>query len=323
VTGGTTYKWYKDGLAISGAIGGSYVVTLADEGSTITVEVTKFNFAGLVVAAASKRNWIPKDLGSSLIAWYDAKDFGRLTIVGGKVSIFADKSGNGYHLGQSNSSRRPVYSATGLDGSRPGLSYASATTCELVRNIAPIPTINAVSGVTVAAVANFTSLTANRMYTNFLAGSSALPNTRTGFGLQNSGALLGAGRRLQSDALAQVTSTTLAPALGSNVFISGKFDYAAARLSLRMNGTADNNLPFLTAGNSNATDSRGIAIGGNSDTISAGGSPINGNMGENLFILGAVSEATMDVIDGYLAHRWGLTSLLPNGHVYKNEAPTV
>jgi hypothetical protein len=41
-------------------------------------------------------------------------------------------------------------------------------------------------------------------------------------------------------------------------------------------------------------------------------------------VLNTVASTTnRQLIEGYLAHKWGLTSSLPNDHPYKNIAPPV
>ena len=35
------------------------------------------------------------------------------------------------------------------------------------------------------------------------------------------------------------------------------------------------------------------------------------------------NDTTREKLEGYLAHKWGLTSLLPSGHTYKTDSQTV
>ena len=55
-------------------------------------------------------------------------------------------------------------------------------------------------------------------------------------------------------------------------------------------------------------------------------SQINNLSGEIAEILVLPAKATVDTrqrIEGYLAHKWGLTANLPADHPYKSAAPTV
>jgi hypothetical protein len=63
--------------------------------------------------------------GASLVAWYDASDAASITQSAGAVSQWDDKSGNGYHLKQATGSRQPVYSVTGLGGTKPSISFTN------------------------------------------------------------------------------------------------------------------------------------------------------------------------------------------------------
>lgn len=41
------------------------------------------------------------------------------------------------------------------------------------------------------------------------------------------------------------------------------------------------------------------------------------------FVMYNYSEANVDKIEGYMAHKFGLESTLPSDHTYKNSAPTI
>lgn len=47
-----------------------------------------------------------------------------------------------------------------------------------------------------------------------------------------------------------------------------------------------------------------------------------GLVGEVLVFSSSLSPSDREKVEGYLAHKWGLTSLLPGGHPYKTIAPT-
>jgi hypothetical protein len=52
----------------------------------------------------------------SPLAWWDASDASTVTVASGRVSAWDDKSGNGWHLSQADSGRRPVHSAAAING---------------------------------------------------------------------------------------------------------------------------------------------------------------------------------------------------------------
>jgi hypothetical protein len=49
----------------------------------------------------------------------------------------------------------------------------------------------------------------------------------------------------------------------------------------------------------------------------------DGQIAEVIFTNTSISSVDIERIEGYLAHKWGLTSLLPVGHAYKNSPPTI
>ena len=69
----------------------------------------------------------PKQL-TNLVAWYDASDLSSLTIPSPytKVSQINDKSGNNYHLTQTDSAQYPLLNKTGGNGSTPCVEFTGA-----------------------------------------------------------------------------------------------------------------------------------------------------------------------------------------------------
>jgi len=49
----------------------------------------------------------------------------------------------------------------------------------------------------------------------------------------------------------------------------------------------------------------------------------DGTIAEIIMIDAYTSQSDIEKCEGYLAHKWGVTSILPPGHPYKTEAPTV
>jgi hypothetical protein len=84
---------------------------------------------------------------------------------------------------------------------------------------------------------------------------------------------------------------------------------------LWLNGAAQT----VTAGTaSNITGSAGFLVGSREG---APGSTWNGKMCEVLVLLSAPSTDTRQKVEGYLAHKWGLTAGLPSDHPYKTDPP--
>ena len=71
---------------------------------------------------------------------------------------------------------------------------------------------------------------------------------------------------------------------------------------------------------STATNSTRVGIGGYADG-SGSQAAANIDIAEIVFYQSALSLSNRQLIEGYLAHKWGLTSSLPNDHPYKSSAP--
>jgi hypothetical protein len=103
------------------------------------------------------------------------------------------------------------------------------------------------------------------------------------------------------------------------VLLTGAFGTAGAasnEATISANGGARQS---LTA-QSGALSTTGIRIG--SDTGTAGGSAWNSWIAEIIFT-GAISFATLQRIEGYLAWKWGLQGNLPATHPNRNRPPLI
>ena len=65
------------------------------------------------------------------------------------------------------------------------------------------------------------------------------------------------------------------------------------------------------------TTAAGIFIGSNSSFSE----PTQGYFAEIIVMLSAASTGTRETVEGYLAHKWGLTANLPSGHPHKTTPP--
>ena len=80
--------------------------------------------------------WTPDDLGSDLLAFWDAEALGSLSLTAGAVDSWTDTK-NGYVLSQSTAARKPTYGATSLSG-RPGVTFDGADDY-LEMAVSPLP----------------------------------------------------------------------------------------------------------------------------------------------------------------------------------------
>jgi hypothetical protein len=114
--------------------------------------------SGAAAAVASASTFL-EIFGSDLLVWYDASDAASITHVAGAVSQWNDKSGNADHLVQATGANQPTYSATGLGGTQPSISFNAASTDFMATSAAAIATAG-VSDFAVFIVGRLNTLTA-------------------------------------------------------------------------------------------------------------------------------------------------------------------
>jgi len=244
--------------------------------------------------------WTPANITTAL--WLDAADASTITESGGAVSQWNDKSGNGRNVSQATSNGRPAFTANGLN-SKPVISFfnhrltnatfdwsgAAHTAVFVLRKTGP--------AIFRVIAANGTGAAAEFAYG--IAGSGPvngyslfrINQVHAGFNQTNQ----------DNDHIA--------------CFISNGIAAGAVDASLFVNGTADSLNARTMSG---LTISTGIAIGANAAFTES----FSGFIAEVIFLGSVATTDTRQRIEGYLAHKWGLTANLPNNHPYKLAAPT-
>lgn len=253
-------------------------------------------------------HWTPADTSTSL--WLDLADPSARTIIDGAFRALADKSGSGNNFGQTTTSSRPELLDGGLngldvaelDGVDDGFS-APNDTISVGRNVAEL-------GMAILVRPDITN--EDRRIWNSTVGDNN-QNARLLIGFNSSGRWRVGGRRLDSGSYVENTSVPATP--GEWVIFVACFDYAGATLSIRLNGEVKSSGSFHTPGTTSDTNSWRASFG-------AGlGANIFNTSGRLAEMVVATSMADVEKIEGYIAHKWGLASLLPAGHPYKEQRP--
>lgn len=233
--------------------------------------------------------WTPAEI--STIAWYDANDASTITHSSGAVSQWNDKSGNNHHMKQSTASAKPVYSTSdSMLGGRPSISTGSSYKYLTMDS----------------------SISIKRMYLVTYYGNG----TETTW--SNHNALIGT-----TDGSIRLCGR----ANGNSVFDGGRdgknFDIGGT--TYRNGSTTStteqaNGLPItgeifsITA--ASAKTARWRLLGNNANYTLW-----NGGVGEVIFTDGTESADEQKMIEGYLAHKWGMENKLPTTHPYKDNPP--
>ena len=119
-------------------------------------------------------------------------------------------------------------------------------------------------------------------------------------------------RGLESGAGATSTTLPTSQTTGMNIF-NAVFDHTGGEYSFRINSTQQGAAKTYDV-KLNPTGALGIFI-------NRGGQEFPTGKVAEVLMTSDITENNRQTIEGYLAHKWGLTSKLPNGHPFKNTAP--
>jgi hypothetical protein len=255
-----------------------------------------------LAASANAALWTPAQLTTDM--WLDATNTASITTASGRVSQWNDLSGNGRNVDQSNTSRRPTLDVGGWSNGNTQLNLASygAQKDTLGRTV----TADGISGsaYTLFAVINAKS------------GDSEewLHTDKDTGGKENRYQMNNNGIKVRSDA-SNGGSATGTYTGGEQII---QFTLANLASEIRQNGiqiAGDGGAYVPTALTGDFT-----VNGRNSSDGHAG---MEGDIGEFIFMAANPSEEDRVLVEGYLAHKWGLEGSLDAGHLYKSAAPTI
>lgn len=245
--------------------------------------------------------WTPAEI--STVIWLDGTDSANITTVSGYVSDWADKNGSGNSYSQTSASNRPYYDSANnkvyfdgandylLSGTRFGLATDPALTAFFVNNVKSV------------------NLTTNKMWqlggigsaTGKMSISGGTPGWSWRF---NNGYELYNSIDLNADHLYSWTRP-------ANDFYDAGQMYQDGTEESRTAGTTNTN----KVTNTQNETILGAGHNGSFECI---------NMDLYEFVLVDNQDTTTrQLVEGYLAWKWGLEGNLPAGHPYKSAAPTV
>lgn len=241
--------------------------------------------------------WTPASLGAANWGWFDAQTQGGTN--GVAPSQITDYSGNARHLNSGAS--KPLYSATGLNG-RAAFDFASGRSVS--RTLSSAFTDSAVEVYFVCQVS--TAATGGGRLASFRSPGLDYNTKDTCIPafVSVSGATVG----LYACRDNQYPAYGTGLANGSSHILAAHF--ASGSASLWLNGTAAG-----TASHTAGAFNFGIVELG----ISTFGEQFNGMIGEMLVVASTPGER--ERIEGYLAHKYAMTSQLPVSHPYRSTPP--
>ena len=262
--------------------------------------------AGKVVLAKDYRSFNPSDIETAL--WLDAADASTITESGGAVSQWNDKSGNNRHLSQSVSSQQPTWNATGLNN-KPIVTFDGSN--DILLN----PTVGAAGLSNVSIISVFRQISGGGTEDHQInIGQTGTAGRVRGFYRQPSGTVL------QFGGWASIATSTLSLDIGGSHHIFGFANSALSgsnNILLMKDGTTE----LLTASATLNTTLDGFSVG-SLQGASVSNYYSNISVAEIVVLYSAIATLDRQKLEGYLAHKWGLTANLPADHPYKTVEPT-
>lgn len=240
--------------------------------------------------------WTPAQLPAGTLGlWHDASDSATLTLNGSTVAQISDKSGNGRNAVQATAANQPALGningrqAIGSDAVGPWMSAALGSASYSASFL--IAVFRRVSG---TAAAHMLDLRNSAAINPQLALRSAGFSTRF---------------RTAGGATTDVSgpAADTAPHIGVAGWRSSEVVYAI------------DGVRSFTAGTFGSLTLDTLAL--LSDGFSLGTGRPAGYLGEVLWVQGDLAIADRQLIEGYLAWKWGLQANLPSDHPWRNGAP--
>lgn len=256
--------------------------------------------------------WTPARLSPGPTLWLDASDSSTVTssVLGSNLAVFdwRDKSGNNRHVSQSIVSSRPYYITASWGSRLPILDFDGVndfmTGSAAISNIITAATYSAfVVGLAVTASGTPQFAYQSDAFYGDTGGYISMYVTASG----NAGAYN------------YVSGVTGDVATGSYTFGSASLFYAehsGSNIIFRLNaGTAVS----ASSGNTfSLLSSLQVGRQFNSNDYC-----LDGEIGEVIFTSQSLSNSNRQLVEGYLAHKWGLTANLPSNHPYKEIPPLI
>jgi hypothetical protein len=265
-----------------------------------------------IVGRTAKRLWTPDNL-SNVVAWYDAAAITGLSN-NDPVSTWADLSSSGWNASSSNGNR-PTY-ITNAQNSLPivrfsGSNHLNLGSTNLFRNVGGGSAYVVTKDAAITTTGNVFMVQIGIGLTRFLvrSGGAAPDNDKFVF----------EGRRLDSDSLRTLASTQQ---VTSNWTLFGAVsDWTNSVATIFLDAeleTQDTN--WHSGGNTSNTATRAIGTCIGARTVN-NQDAFNGDMAEIVVTHSALTTSERQLLEGYLAWKWGLEGNLPAGHPYKSNPP--
>jgi hypothetical protein len=243
--------------------------------------------------------WTPAAITTAL--WLDAADASTVTTVSGAVSQWNDKSGNNRHVSQGTAGNRPVVATTSVNSLNTILFTQTSTANASIKELRSSTAYTANRGSIFIVLKPASSQQA--FASVFQSRNQGVEGFRTAAAPNNQNTVASN----FADTIGRINGTSI------QTFSAGQnFHTYSANTALILGAVypAASNISFAwSVGRDQFVDDNGRGF--------------NGEVAEVVVLPQVGTTATHERIEGYLAHKWGLTANLPSDHPYKTAAPTV
>lgn len=249
--------------------------------------------------------WSPSQIGTEL--WLDGSDSSTITETSGAISQWNDKSGNIINTYPVNSSASPTYLSNGINGN-PSIDF-NGTSHELLIPPSKLSLFGSFN--TSFAIVAKRDNSAGRTEITF-----AIGNQTYGNGISD------LPRWTDNIMYSQIGLLSARPT-PTSVINDQPYINCVTGGSLQLSYT---NGELIGTGLAQSTSSNYYAEGGaigSGRAVSSSGRYFDGKIAEVIIFSSVLSTNERQKVEGYLAHKWGLTANLPSDHPYKTGAPTV
>lgn len=276
-----SWQWRRAGVDISGATAPTYTMGAADLGLDVTtLQVQSDDFGQRIASSAAVNSGFNPASDTQILGWWDASDTATLTESGGRVSVWADKTG-GAAFTQSAGVRQPFTDNRTLNGQN-------------VLNFDGTQFMERLDGFPSSGNTAFHMALVIDSISNAFEAVLAIDAANNDFQIDAEGATQFDGR-LNAAGIGPSTSLTGGPFSGA-LILSAVFDFTGGTAEVFISDTSRGSTGYTTAIDSTAA------------------LHLMTNRSQNAWINGAVAELviTEDVSNradhhAYLASKWGLT----------------
>ena len=268
--------------------------------------------------------WTPEFITTAL--WLDAADSDTISLISGAVSQWSDKSGNGRHATQDVSGDRPTMSTLS------GKGVVNTATNKYLKHPLAKSLFRNCSHAIVGIVYN-TELTDFGLYGGFAFANRYINSSNLALRYQafanSSGKISFFSRRLDNDSGPASIASSINANTTFRVYTSD-LAWSSGYQEHFVDGASAGTANYDAAGNTSNTDLADtgdqiwMAVGANAFGSAITPLYLNGKIAEIAVLTkssGTYTASDRQQLEGYLAHKFGLSTNLQSGHPYKNYAP--